>query len=104
MPFCRQPKHHRKRQHTERAKRGSRRVERCRLSASPFAWETCFLLTADLVLFDETGTGAEYGGQSQKEPADPGAILAADEACKHGRGTAKNETDQVFVPATFLER
>ena len=100
--FPPQRKDDRKSQHAERAQRGAGGIERGRLLPAALAGKARFPLSADFMLLDQRGAGAEDGGKGEKETPDRCSIAAADEAGEDGRGAAKREADQIFVPAAFL--
>ena len=66
--------------------------------------ETRFALAADFMLLNQCRARAEYGRKGEKEATDECSIAAADEAGEDGGAAAEHEANQIFVPASFLER
>jgi hypothetical protein len=56
------------------------------------------------MFLDQRRTRAENGRKGQKNAANEWSVAAADEAGEDSHGTAEREPDQIFVPASFLQK
>jgi len=95
---------HGKCQHSKAAQCGPCRIKRCSLSAATAAVEPGLALAADLMFFNQRGAGAEDRGQCQKQPADGGTEVFADNAGQSRDEPAQYKSHDIFMPAAVLER
>jgi len=95
---------HGKCQHSKAAQRSPCRIKRRSLSAATAAVEPGLALAADLMFFNQRGAGAEDRGQRQKQPADGGTEVIADNAGQSRDEPAQDKSHDIFMPAAVLER